>query len=94
MKNTSITLMALIALASSTGFAREEAKGHPCHEIKKACQAAGFYKGGHKKGQEKGLYKDCFQDVLEGKSVPGVTVSSDVVTACKAKKDAHDAAQK
>ncbi|QDK37767.1 hypothetical protein [Bdellovibrio sp. NC01] len=74
----------MIVLGSVSAFAQGGEKNHPCQEIKKACESAGFVKGEHK--EKKGLYKDCVQPVLAGQSVAGVTVGSDVVAACNAKK--------
>lgn len=79
MKNL---VMALVVLGSVSAFANE-GKNHPCKEVKAACEAAGFKKGDHK--NNKGLWKDCIDPVMEGKSVAGVTIGSDVIAACKEK---------
>lgn len=83
-KQISVSILpALVAsFFSVTVFATESM---PCKEIRSACVAGGFAKGEHKSG--KGLYKDCLQKILAGESVPGVTVSPDQVSACKAKKE-------
>ncbi|MGZ3744063.1 MAG: hypothetical protein ACXWRE_06945 [Pseudobdellovibrionaceae bacterium] len=81
-----VLITALILLGSINTFAQGN-EGKPCLEIKSACEAAGFKKGGHK--EKKGLYKDCLQPILAGQSVAGVTVGSQVVIACKEKKLAH-----
>ncbi|HEX7672574.1 MAG TPA: hypothetical protein VF412_00315 [Bdellovibrio sp.] len=78
----------MIVLGSVSAFAQGAPKGdHPCKQILSACESAGFVKGEHK--EKKGLYKDCMQPVLAGQSVAGVTVGSDVIAACNAKKAAH-----
>ncbi|MBO9667172.1 MAG: hypothetical protein J7501_10205 [Bdellovibrio sp.] len=86
MKNI---IMALVVLGSINAFA-EEGKNHPCKEVKTACEAAGFKQGEHK--NKKGLWKDCVEPVMNGKSVSGVNVSSNVISACKVKKAEHHAA--
>ncbi len=83
------TVLALVLLSVSlisTGVRADEAKGnsHPCHQVKEACEGAGFKKGGHK--DKKGLHKDCIMPIMSGQSVLGVTVAADVISACKAKK--------
>jgi len=65
---------------SSVSFADE---AHPCKSLEEACKSAGFYKGGS--ASHKGLFKDCIQPLTEGKTITGVTVSSNDVMACKAK---------
>lgn len=57
---------------------------HPCHQIKAACKAAGYFDGGHKTG--KGLWLDCIQPIMAGKSVANVNVSTADVQACQARK--------
>ena len=76
-----------VALFFAAGSALAEPGEHgdgPCKAIKAACESAGFYKGGHDKG--KGLGMDCMKKIMEGGSVPGVSVTADQVAACKAKK--------
>lgn len=82
MKNL---IAAMIILSSVSAFAQ---KGdHPCQQIKAACESAGFVKGEHK--EKKGLFKDCMQPIMAGQSVAGVSVGTDVISACKAKKAEH-----
>jgi hypothetical protein len=59
-------------------------EAHRCCERATACEGAGFHRGGHKEG--KGLWKDCVAPILDGRTVAGVTVSSDDVKACQAKR--------
>lgn len=59
----------------------------PCLQVKKACEAANFEKGKHKEGR--GIAKDCMQKLANGESVPGVNISSDIVAACKDKREQH-----
>lgn len=80
-------MTAMILLGSVSAFANHEG-AKPCQEINLACQSAGFKKGDHK--DKKGLMKDCMQPILNGQAVAGVSVSADVVSACKAKKMAHN----
>ena len=89
MKYFNLALLALtLPLASS--FA--ETHNHPCKEVKKACESAGFTRGGHK--EKKGLYIDCMKPLKEGKSVPGVTVEKSILDACIAKKEHRDEEKK
>jgi hypothetical protein len=93
MKNeTRLSILSVLVLASSLVAFSASAGTTPCKDIKSACEAGGFTKGGHKK-DNKGLYKDCMQKVMAGETVPGVTVTADQVTACKAKKEKHHAAK-
>lgn len=85
MKTKLILLMSLI-LPGAQSFAAD----HPCKQIVKACEAAGFVKGGHK--EKKGLWVDCVKPVKAGQSVTGVSVDPSVVQACVAKKAAKAAA--
>ncbi|MGZ3689776.1 MAG: hypothetical protein ACXWP5_09925 [Bdellovibrionota bacterium] len=75
--------MALVQVASADDSAAKA--NHPCRKIEAACIGGGYSKGGHKIG--KGLWKDCVQPILAGKTVDGVTVSGDDVSACKAKRE-------
>ncbi len=65
----------------------------PCQEIRAACEAGGYTKGGHKPKTNsfKGLYKDCILKLKDGLTVDGVTVPAETVAACKAKKEKRDA---
>jgi len=83
-----LSLLSLALLASSlVAFsAHAEEKSHPCKALHAACEAGGYVKGAHKKNG-KGLFKDCLKKLMAGESVEGVTVPSDEVAACKAKKD-------
>lgn len=79
-------LVLMMIVSSFQAFASDE-KSKPCMEVKKACEAAGFSKGKHKEG--KGLHIDCVQKLANGEAVAGVTISQDVIAACKAKKAEH-----
>jgi hypothetical protein len=81
-----------IALWSGSLWAGADVK-HPCKTLKSACEAAGYYKGGHKQ-DNKGLWKDCMQPLLDGKTVAGVSADAAVVAACKEKKADHPQFQK
>lgn len=85
---TSITTLVF----SSAVYAEEMDQKHPCQNIKKACEAAGFVKGQHKQG--KGLWKDCMDKLAKGETVPGVTANPTEIEACKAKHMEHKAHQK
>jgi hypothetical protein len=88
-----IVLCTVIALAFSSALHAEEMDSkHPCHNIKTACEAAGFVKGQHKQG--KGLWKDCMDKLAKGEAVPGVAAEKTEVEACKAKHMEHKAHQK
>jgi len=89
MKKNILSALMISVLLSSFAFAEDDAKTKeegPCKKVMDACKAADFAKGDHK--MKKGLFKDCMQPILAGQSVPGVTVEADVVSACKAIKDA------
>ncbi len=80
--------MIVSVLVASSVFAEgDHEKSKPCLEIKKACEAGGFVKGDHKDG--KGLYKDCVQKLANGETVAGVSVTPDMVSACKQKREEH-----
>jgi hypothetical protein len=83
-----LSIVIISSLLSFSAFSAE--KTHPCENIKKSCEAAGFIKGEHKK-TGKGLYIDCMQPVLEGKTVAGVTATADDIAACKVKEAEHKA---
>ena len=87
-----ISILSLVLIASAMTAFSAGAGDQPCKDIKAACEAGGFTKGGHKK-DNKVLYADCMKKIMAGETVPGVTVSADQVTACKAKKDKHAAAK-
>jgi len=85
MKNVlfiAILTTSLFSLAHAT-----EGKDHPCKEIKAACEAAGYVKGGHK--DKKGLHIDCLKKLMNGESVEGVSIGADKIAACKEKKEKH-----
>lgn len=90
MRKTALTL-ALLGSILTLNQARAE-ESHPCKEIKAACEAGGYTKGGHqpKTNSFKGLYKDCLMKIKEGQAVEGVTVPAATIAACKAKKDKRD----
>jgi hypothetical protein len=64
---------------------------HPCKAIAKACEAAGFVKGGEAQG--KGLMRNCIKPLMEGQTVAGVSVSPEEIQACKAKRAEHEHGQ-
>ena len=76
-------LISMILALSFAAIAEEVGPNHPCKEVKAACEAAGYHKGGHKEG--KGLWMDCLEKLKAGAAVPGVTVAADKLAACKAK---------
>ena len=87
MKNESKrSLFSAFILASSLVAISVAADDKPCKEIRAACEAGGFTKGGHK-NENKGLFKDCLQKILAGETVAGVTVTPEQVAGCKAKKE-------
>ncbi len=87
------TALFLALVGSLFIFTQARAESQPCKEIKAACEAGGYTKGGHNKKTNtyKGLYKDCILKIKEGQTVEGVTVPSETVAACKAKKAKRDA---
>lgn len=89
MTKNIFSALVISVLLTSFAFAEDDVKTKeegPCKKIMDACKAADFAKGDHK--MKKGLFKDCMQPILAGQSVAGVIVEADVVSACKAIKDA------
>ncbi len=88
-------MAATIVLAGSLGRAETEAtpasaKVGPCKEILAACQAAGYYKGGHKKGPGKGEWIDCMDPIMKGQPAPaGVSVNPELISGCEAARAKH-----
>ncbi len=80
-------LSVLILSSSVVSFGASADDKGPCREIRAACEAGGFTKGGHKDGKNKGLFMDCMKKIMAGESVQGVTVASEQVAACKEKKE-------
>ncbi|MBL7671210.1 MAG: hypothetical protein JNM39_12065 [Bdellovibrionaceae bacterium] len=68
---------------SLSAQARGFNKNHPCHNIKVACEAAGFTQG--KSGQGRGLWVDCLSKIRAGSPVPGVAILPTEVEACNAR---------
>jgi hypothetical protein len=83
-----LSVLSLLVFAPSlTAFAAPStAVSHPCKEIRAACEAGGYAKGAHKT-TGKGLFKDCMKKIMAGETVAGVSVTSDQVSACRARKD-------
>lgn len=79
-------LMTTVMLFSLPTFARAKGNGNgPCKQVREACQAAGYYKGGWKEG--KGLWKNCVNVILEGGVVAGVPqFDQSQLVACKEKR--------
>lgn len=69
---------------NSVNNKKKDSGAGPCAEVKKACEQAGFYKGGHREG--KGLTKDCLLPLSQGKSVVGVSVPVEKVSMCSKKR--------
>jgi hypothetical protein len=88
--NKKLMVLCLFSFLSVSVFAEEKhVDGHPCKQIKSACEAAGFIKGGHK--DKKGLHLDCMKPILDGQAVAGVSVSAEQISACKIKQAEHKA---
>ncbi len=83
----SVLMASAVFAEGDQGKNADHEKSKPCLEIKKACEAGGFVKGEHKEG--KGLYKDCVQKLSNGETVAGVSVTPDMVSACKQKREEH-----
>ncbi|MFZ3230647.1 MAG: hypothetical protein WA160_10620 [Pseudobdellovibrio sp.] len=58
-----------------------------CTKIMDACKTAGFTSGNSK--QKNSLYRDCFQLIMKGEAVAGISVLPSDLSACKAKREAH-----
>ena len=81
------SFLLITIIFSSKSFSEEKVKTHPCKNIKAACSAAGFTKGGH--NDKKGLISDCMKPIMEGQSIAGVTIAAGDIEACKAKRAAR-----
>lgn len=88
-KLIALSLATLLSLTLHAEDKKEKDTNHPCVKIKTACESAGFIKGKHK--EKKGLHLDCMKPLLEGKTVEGVSVSSEDISACKTKQAEHKA---
>jgi hypothetical protein len=84
---TSTTPSAAPAPAGSMAMTGGPSANHPCKTIMEACKSAGFMKGGHASG--KGMMEDCIKPIMSGQTVSGVTVDPADVSACQAKRAAH-----
>lgn len=89
MKKSNLTLLIILCASffSSPGFATTGSP-NPCNEIQKACEAAGYRRGGHqpRKNIKRGLFRDCMKKILKGDTVKGVRISADRIVACKERK--------
>lgn len=88
MKSIFLTVL-LVTMTTFSIFA-DEASDHqdgPCKKVMDACKILDSTKGDHK--QKMGIYKDCFQPLMNGQSVAGVSVEKADVSACKAKREAQ-----
>src|SRR4051812_29788423 len=89
MKSAILVMMGSLVMAPLTAQAAGDAASHPCEQIKKACEAAGFIKGEAKQGN--GLWVDCIDPVMRGQAQPKKAtkplppVDAALVAACKAK---------
>ncbi|MCS6837788.1 MAG: hypothetical protein NZ480_02980 [Bdellovibrionaceae bacterium] len=75
----SVTLWPNDGYASKEGGERRE-KFRPCAEIARECRKAGFKRKGE---QGKRLRIDCVEKILNGESVDSVSVTPDLIEACK-----------
>jgi hypothetical protein len=93
MKTKTLLGLCLVVGVTAAWAADDKTPQHekegPCHEIKVACEKAGFVKGEYKEGY--GLWVDCIDPIMQGKAQPKNAVkalpkvSADTVSACKAK---------
>jgi hypothetical protein len=72
------TVLTIALLASVTSFAQSR-NNQPCKQVKAACEAAGFKTGDAKKN----LWKSCIDPIVNGKSIPGVSVDTLTIAACR-----------
>lgn len=63
-----------------------QSKNRPCLNIATSCESAGYRLS---KVPGKNIWKDCVKPILAGKSISGVTASTDDINACKMKKAEH-----
>ena len=85
MKKAFVGLLAVCSMVASVAHTQETTQvDRPCKRIVTACEAAGFKKGEHK--DKKALFVDCAKPLMAGQSVPGVSVASADIEACKTKR--------
>jgi hypothetical protein len=70
-----------------SAHANELRKRHPCHNIKMACEEAGYKKKG-KNTKDPKHWVNCLTEIRAGKVIPGVAVLPTEVAACNARIDA------
>lgn len=82
--NLAMSLLLFFGACLANAFESNENQQGQCMKIMELCKSAGFT--GTSK-QNTNLYKDCFQPLLEGRSVAGVSVPASDLSACKAKRE-------
>jgi hypothetical protein len=85
-KKIMTVLMLLSSYTAVNAFA--EVNTDPCHQIRLACQRAGFVKDAGRHAN--GLWKDCVEPLMKENSsrrnkIPLPHVDASVIAACKAK---------
>jgi hypothetical protein len=87
-----VTILGILVAALGTLCGADAAPASACAEIRSACEAAGFVRGGAKTGN--GLRRDCIVPIMNGtlpsrgntKPLPHVAAS--LVAECKSQKSA------
>ncbi|MBC7466188.1 MAG: hypothetical protein H7256_09355 [Bdellovibrio sp.] len=86
----SILLCALfISLFSFSAFSEETAEHQdgPCKKVMDACKEA--VDAAKTSNRKMSIYKDCFQPLMKDQTVTKVSIDKADVSACKAKREAH-----
>ena len=85
-----ILLSALFISFSSYAALADDSAEHqdgPCKKVMDACKEA--VDNARIANQKMSIYKDCFQPLMKDQSVPKVSINKADVSACKAKREAH-----
>lgn len=80
-----------LALADQSPAPRDSSP--ECHQIVTACGEAGFSRG-LPQGVGRDLDKGCFQPILQGQKIAGVTVDQNTVKSCMEQQQARPRVKK
>jgi hypothetical protein len=70
--------------AAATSTSDMSPMNGPCASVAAACKTAGFQRDSSMSGKQ--FWQDCMKPLILGKVVPGVTVDSATIQACKVTK--------
>lgn len=83
MRKASLILMLSAVLATYSIFADGHMHSKSCAVIAKACMKAGYVR---RETSNKRFWQNCMKPIILGRTVPGVTVNTSTVRACRADK--------